>query len=155
MARPFPIDRRALADREDLGLTEAQIRGALRSLELVGFLNRGEPSAGSTYKPTPEGLRRKPILFGFGADYGTSFAAANARAERARGRQGDRRATTALPLSNSPKYKAHTKTVVLMGEVAKEAAGRQRVAQPVEVNPALERALQWLGEAAGFRSREL
>jgi hypothetical protein len=150
MARPFPIDRRALADREDLGLTEAQIRGALRSLELVGFLNRGEPPAGSTYKPTPEGLHRKPILFGFGAEFGPAFAAANARAERARGRQGDRRATTALSFSNSPKYKAYTGTVVLMGEVTKKAAERQRVARPVETDPALEHALRKLGEAAGF-----
>ncbi len=94
-------------------------------LGLVGFLNRGEPPAGSTYKPTPEGLRRKPILFGFGAEFGRAFAAANARAEPARGRQGDRRATTALSLSNSPKYKAHTGTVVLRGEVAKKAAERQ------------------------------
>ncbi len=153
MARPFPIDRRALADREDLGLTEAQVRGALRTLELVGFLNRGEPPAGSSYKPTPEGLRRKPILFGFGAGYGPAFAAANARAERARGRQGERRPST-ISSSNSPKYKAHTGTVVLMGEVTKKAAERQRMARPVETNPALDSALRKLGEAAGFVGRE-
>src|SRR4051812_10227455 len=29
----FPIDRRELADRPDLGLTEAQVRGAIRALE--------------------------------------------------------------------------------------------------------------------------
>src|SRR4051812_48018631 len=29
----FPIDRRELADRPDLGLTEAQVRGATRALE--------------------------------------------------------------------------------------------------------------------------
>src|SRR3954466_4349800 len=28
----FPIDRRELADRTDLGLTEAQVRGAIRAL---------------------------------------------------------------------------------------------------------------------------
>src|SRR5215212_4057991 len=36
----FPIDRRELADRSDLGLTEAQVRGAIRTLEAVGFLDR-------------------------------------------------------------------------------------------------------------------
>ena len=29
----FPIDRRALANRPDLGLTEAKVRGAIRTLE--------------------------------------------------------------------------------------------------------------------------
>ncbi len=149
MARPFPIDRRALADREDLGLTEAQIRGALRSLELVGFLNRGEPPAGSTYKPTPEGLRRKPILFGLGVEFGGAFAAANARADRARGRQGERRASTDSS-SNSPKNKAHTGIVVLMGEIAKKAAERPKGAPMLPLDPALEGALQRLREALGL-----
>ena len=52
LARPFPIDRRALADREDLGLTEAKIRGALRVLEEIGYLNRDLPPAGSVHKMT-------------------------------------------------------------------------------------------------------
>src|SRR5215210_4380655 len=34
----FPIDRRELAGREDLKLTEDQVRGAIRVLEEVGFL---------------------------------------------------------------------------------------------------------------------
>src|SRR3954449_13090358 len=37
---PFPIDRRALAHHRDLQLTEAQIRGAIRTLERVCFLER-------------------------------------------------------------------------------------------------------------------
>src|SRR5215210_2573384 len=36
----FPIDRRELANRADLGLTEAQVRGAIRALEEAGFLDR-------------------------------------------------------------------------------------------------------------------
>jgi hypothetical protein len=32
----FPIDRRALADHPELGLTEARVRGALRVLEGIG-----------------------------------------------------------------------------------------------------------------------
>ena len=36
----FPIDRRELADHAALGLTEARVRGAIRTLEEVGFLDR-------------------------------------------------------------------------------------------------------------------
>src|SRR5215203_1234237 len=36
----FPIDRRELAEHPALGLTEARVRGAIRTLELVGFLDR-------------------------------------------------------------------------------------------------------------------
>ena len=36
----FPIDRRELADYAALGLTEARVRGAIRTLEEVGFLDR-------------------------------------------------------------------------------------------------------------------
>jgi hypothetical protein len=88
VALPFPIDRRALADRQDLGLTEARVRGAIRTLEAVGFLARAVTS-GSGYKPTADGLRRKPIPFQFGADYAPLFIAANRRAAAVR--DGDRR----------------------------------------------------------------
>src|SRR5215216_4753915 len=50
----FPIDRRALADHPDLGLTEARVRGAIRVLEEIGFLARALTS-GSDYKATPDG----------------------------------------------------------------------------------------------------
>jgi hypothetical protein len=65
VALPFPIDRRALADRQDLGLTEAQVRRGIRVLEEVAFLARAVTS-GSRYKATEEGLRRKPIPFQLG-----------------------------------------------------------------------------------------
>ena len=58
----FPIDRRELADHAALGLTEARVRGAIRTLEEVGFLDRAVAS-GSTHKPTPDGLHRRPVLF--------------------------------------------------------------------------------------------
>src|SRR5215207_11318242 len=94
VALPFPIDRRALAGREDLGLTEARVRGAIATLEAVGFLARFVTS-GSSYRPTEEGLHRKPIPFQFGSDYAPLFIAANARAAAARGRQeGARRPET-------------------------------------------------------------
>ena len=97
----FPIDRRALANRADLGLSEARIRGAIRVLEAVGFLKRSV-SSGSKHHPTIFGLRRKPILFQFGSDYGALFGAAN------------RRAT--VKLSKSPKSKSSEATRVLMGQ---------------------------------------
>src|SRR3954453_7230600 len=65
----FPIDRRELADHGALGLTEARVRGAIRALEEVGFLDRAVAS-GSTHQPTPDGLHRKPVLFLFGSGYG-------------------------------------------------------------------------------------
>src|SRR5687767_9541060 len=48
----FPIDRRALADHPELRLTEAKVRGALRVLEEIGFLDRAIPPSGSKYKAT-------------------------------------------------------------------------------------------------------
>src|SRR5215211_1103944 len=74
----FPIDRRELANHAALGLTEARVRGAIRTLEEAGFLDRAVAS-GSTHKPTPDGLHRKPVLFIFGRDYGPLFGAANRR----------------------------------------------------------------------------
>src|SRR3954465_10473542 len=113
----FPIDRRELANHAALGLTEARVRGAIRTLEEVEFPDRAIAS-GSTHKPTPEGLHRKPVLFLFGSDYGPLFSAANKRAAAAREqRSGARRTPTpanparpstsflmARPL-NSPKSK--------------------------------------------------
>src|SRR5215208_3573319 len=87
----FPIDRRELADHAALGLTEARVRGAIKVLEEIGFLDRAVRS-GSTHQPTPDGLHRKPVLFMFGSDYGALFSAANRRAAAARERRsGSRR----------------------------------------------------------------
>src|ERR687894_2490222 len=46
----FMIDRRALAERDGLELTEARVRGAIKTLEAIGFLDRAIPPAGSRYK---------------------------------------------------------------------------------------------------------
>ena len=114
----FPIDRRELAEHAALGLTEARVRGAIRTLEEVGFLDRAVAS-GSTHRPTPDGLHRKPVLFMFGSDYGPLFSAANRRAAAARERRSGsqrgpgpaavRRSSTGLPAArrtNSPKSKS-------------------------------------------------
>src|SRR5215211_4619135 len=82
----FPIDRRELADHDALGLTEARVRGAIRTLEEVGFLDRAVAS-GSTHQPTPDGLHRKPVLFMFESHYGLLFGVANRRAAAARERR--------------------------------------------------------------------
>ncbi len=92
----FPIDRRELADRQDLGLTERQVRSGIRALEEIGFLDRALTS-GSPYKPTEDGLSSKPILFLFGSVFAPSFMAANSRAAVARGgRSGVRRPLTTV-----------------------------------------------------------
>jgi hypothetical protein len=129
VALPFPIDRRALAEHQDLDLTEARVRGAIRVLEEVGFLARFVTS-GSRYKATEDGLRRKPVPFQFGPDYAPLFIAANKRAAAARGRQeGARRTLTpdsARGLSmgsagappKSPKSKSEADRSVIMGEKA-------------------------------------
>src|SRR3954468_15814545 len=71
----FPIDRRELAAHAALGLTEARVRGAIRTLEEVGFLDRPVRSA-SPHQPTPAGeLHRKPVLFMFGSEYSPLFGA--------------------------------------------------------------------------------
>src|SRR5206468_4838826 len=125
----FPIDRRELADHAALGLTEARVRGAIRTLEEVGFLDRAVIS-GSTHKPTPDGLHRKPALFMFGSEYGPLFSAANKRAAATRERRSGARRTQTLanparpstgflrarPL-NSPKNKSSEAEKVFMGEI--------------------------------------
>ena len=64
---PFPIDRRALAHHRDLELTEAQIRGAIKTLERASFLERAIVGKGSKFRMTGDDLHRKPISFQFGA----------------------------------------------------------------------------------------
>jgi hypothetical protein len=143
----FPIDRRGLAEHAALGLTEARVRGAIRTLEEVGFLDRALAS-GSTHRPTPEGLHRKPILFMFGGDYGLLFGAANRRAAAARERRsGSRRSSgpaaarqlsTELPAArplNSPKSKESEASKVIMGEIWPKPP------EPALQNSALEAAL--------------
>src|SRR3954469_7475079 len=151
----FPIDRRELAEHPALGLTEARGRGAIRTLEEVEFLARAITS-GSTHKPTPDGLHRKPVLFMFGGDYGPLFSAANRRAAAAAGRHsGARRTSTpakllrpstgllmARPL-NSPKNKSSEASRVIMGEIRPSPI-------PTNPNSNLEAALErWKKAAEG------
>src|SRR3954464_8740055 len=87
---PFMLGRGALAPVEALGLTEARVRGAIRALEHVGYLER-MPASGRTHQRTPDGLHRKPVAYRIVRDYADAFATANKRAQAARGRRlGDR-----------------------------------------------------------------
>jgi hypothetical protein len=152
----FHIDRRALADHGELHLTEARVRGAIRTLEEIGFLDRAIPPSGSKYKATEEGLHRKPIRFVFGSDYAPLFIAANERATRAHGaHSGKRRPLTpscsqrssvALPVArftNSPKSNSVADPLVNLGDLRKkERSGIPPKAS--EPNPALESALERL-----------
>ena len=99
----FMIDRRALADRDGLELTEARVRGAIKTLEAIGFLERAL-TTGSTHKATEDGLRRKPIRFVFGAEYGAAFREANKRVRRAR--SGDPHARRAIAPARAPQPSA-------------------------------------------------
>src|SRR3954467_14696851 len=83
---PFILDRRALTPIEALGLTEARVRGAIRALERVGFLER-MPASGRTHQATPEGLHRKPVAFTFGPGYRDIFSIVNKRAAATRDRR--------------------------------------------------------------------
>ena len=157
----FMVDRRELADRPDLALTEARVRGAIRALEAIGYLERGL-TTGSTHKATEDGLRRKPIRFVFGSGYVPLFRAANQRARRAHKASagGDRAARRVVTPSvaprlstghlegqqlNSPKDKSEANPQVNLGEI------RQQSGLPAEPSQAsaLERALQRLKEAIG------
>src|SRR5215211_7926250 len=82
LGQAFPIDRRALCGHRDLPLTKARVRGAIRVLEEVGFLQRIVPEPGRRYQPTADGLHRRPLAFYFGAEFQATFEAANKRPGR-------------------------------------------------------------------------
>jgi hypothetical protein len=158
----FVIDRRVLSAHEDLDLTEARVRGAIQTLEAVGYLERAIPPSGSRYKATADGLHRKPIAFVFGAEFAPLFAAANKRARRAKGAVPHARRPlvpmrssrpSAAPLEarplNSPKDTSEAKPQVNLGEITK---GIDLSAEP-SAPTALELALQRLSEGVFGKPR--
>lgn len=140
--RPFPVDRRALADHRELALSEGQVRGAILTLERVGFLDRPIRPKGSSYRLKGHELHRKPILFVFGCDYRIAFASANQRSQAKR--QDPRPKASRLPSSPTslPKDKNYIEEVVLMGEVKRPLM--------MSDNASLEAALAKLGRAIGI-----
>ena len=150
----FMIDRRALADRDGLELTEARVRGAIRTLEAIGFLDRAL-TTGSTHKATEDGLRRKPIRFVFGAEYGAAFREANKRVRRARGGNPHARRPLAparapqpsmanLEASrlNSPKDTSVAETLVNLGELTKKVGFLPSPSASTPLETALDRLQQ-------------
>ena len=92
---------------EALDMTAAEIRGALKALEEVGFVVR-EIGKGNGFQPTAAGLRKAPIRFRFGPDYWPLFQAANRRTNSHRGRGfapkiASRRDSAGPPVANSQK----------------------------------------------------
>ncbi len=157
------IDRRALADRDGLELTEARVRGAIKTLEAIGFLDRAL-ATGSTHKATEDGLRRKPIRFVFGAEYGAAFREANKRARRAKGSdphgrrliapaRAPRPSTAILEASrlNSPKDNSEAEPQVNLGEIRQTS---RFLPSPSAANP-LEAALDRLSQGVFGKPRRL
>jgi len=162
VALAFPIDRRELARHEGLALTEARVRGAIQTLEAIGYLERALAPSGSRYKATEDGLHRKPILFVFGSEYGSAFVLANKRAQAARG--GDRHARRSItPAASSrpspalleasrlkgPKSRIQAEPKVIMGPLVKESGLPAQPSAP----SALELALQRLSEGVFGKPR--
>jgi hypothetical protein len=88
LATAFSIDRRELAEHAALDLTEARVRGAIRVLEEVGFVDRAI-AGGRTHRLTDAGdLHRKAIFFQFASENGALFDRANSRGRKAQERQG-------------------------------------------------------------------
>ena len=100
---PFPVDRRALSGHRDLALSEGRVRGAIKLLEEIGFLEREEPEPGRRYQPTVEGLHRRPLVYRFAPEYRALLTAANRTPRRGPGKAQDgRRALAAAPPSCLP-----------------------------------------------------
>lgn len=151
----FHVDRRALAGRADLGLSEKRVRRALETLVALGFLMR-QPDKGSAYRMTDEGLRRKPALYRFGAAWWSIFAKACRKAagvvkdavSRVAGHQAPLLQPTAPhgQKMGGPKRIADLETPVHMGPAAKPSGFPALAFNP---DPKLEAALARLEE--GFR----
>lgn len=78
----FPVSRRGfdesggLLELEGLGLTERQIRSAVKALEEIGFLVRDIPK-GNGWQKTSSGMRKAPIRYRFGPEFFPLFLAAS------------------------------------------------------------------------------
>lgn len=158
IVQAFHVDRRALCQAEALGLSEDRIRGALKTLEAIGFLDRVERQ-GSRYKATEDGLHRKPIFFRFALDYRGLFEVANNAYRKAKERlaalrqaimpQTKERASMASPEPRAklPQIQSPSVSVVHLGEQEKESGIPPKAFEP---NTNLEAALDRLKRAIGI-----
>lgn len=143
IGRSWPVDRRALASHSLLGLTEGEVRGALRVLEMAGVVVREPMAKRDVYRPTADGLRRTPIAYRFAPLFLSLFQAAN-RWKAIRERQKAHlvmRATATDPKANNS-YSSWAKPL-FMGSEKKAPEGRV-LADP---GSPLESALSKLREA--------
>jgi hypothetical protein len=138
----FPIDRRDLADHPELGLTEAQVRGAIKTLEEIGFLVRAIPPA-AKHRRTEEGWMKKAVLYAFGSAYVPFFIKANERAKAARQQKGAQQNSVRRPAIaplKSPIIKSVAVPHMIMGDLRKIGLPPKAF----EPNPKLESALERL-----------
>lgn len=140
LGRSYPCDRRALADHGALGLTEGEVRGALRLLERVGFVTREPFEKRHAYRPTEEGLRRRPISFRFGPLFQAAFRVVN-RWKEMRDRVPSKR-----PASNEPKKNPHYPSEPKALFMGSDKRVSEKVAAGDPSSP-LESALMRLGRA--------
>ena len=155
---PFALDRRALAAVEALGLSEGRVRGALRTLQQAGFLER-LPCTGRTHQRTPDGLHRRPVSYVIAPDYRAAFDAANNRAAAARDRRSqDRRGSTlavaqrppvAFPMAPPTSYPKWSPSQAVRCIWDRTGA---KALQPAEPNSKLEAALARWGKALRERA---
>lgn len=138
----FPIDRRALANHERLGLSEGVIRGAIATLERIGFIERPLTVKGSGYRATEDGLKRKPILFRFGAAFVPSFQSANRARAMKRGSVVQKRDPRPMPIS--PKDRIIIPEREMTTGHLKKASEEPAIVEP---SSPLEMALARLGKA--------
>ena len=142
LGRLFPVDRRALANHEALGLSENQVRGGLKVLEKAGVLIRAYKERKHVYQRTAEGLRRTPNHFSFSPLFHSLFVALN-RWKSLRDRKSQSRPIQpVMGVDRQPKanfYKNKPKVL--------SPGGGQTVSEKVvatELEPGLERALRSL-----------
>jgi len=140
VAGTFPIDRRDLANHPELGLTEARIRGAIKTLEEIGFLVRAIPPA-AKHRRTEEGWMKKAVVYAFGSEYAPIFIKANERAKAARRSPGMKQRSVRRPeiaSLKSPIIKSVAVPHLIMGDLRKSGLPPK----PFEPNPKLEAALE-------------
>ena len=152
VAGTFPIDRRDLANHPELGLTEARIRGAIETLEEIGFLTRAIPPM-AKHRRTEEGWMKKAVLYAFGSEYTPLFIKANERAKAARQRRGAEQCSIRRPEIaplKSPIIKSVAVPHMIMGDLRKSGLPPQTF----ESDPKLESALERLRKGVFGRAED-
>jgi hypothetical protein len=119
------------------------VRGAILTLERVGFLDRPITGKGSAYRRKGDELHRKPVLFVFGSDYRAEFATANQRSQAKRQDRKPKQQRPGAPVANSPKDRNPRKEEVLMGRIVRMDPPQVLPSDPLEI--ALENLRRAIG----------